>query len=111
MRLLYTALSLAAVALFVPATPSSLNAAPLVSGAFNGFVPENTVARRHAFRGGGFRDGFEGHHRGGYSRLGRPGFVGAMTAAAWAGAPPVPDQGWFYTDASRTQGFRDRCPA
>ncbi|KAB1076793.1 hypothetical protein F6X53_21925 [Methylobacterium soli] len=39
------------------------------------------------------------------------GFVGAATAAAWAGAPPAPGYCWFYTDSSRTQGFWDRCPA
>ena len=39
------------------------------------------------------------------------GFVGAATAAAWAGAPPGPGYCWFYTDSSRTQGFWDRCPA
>lgn len=38
------------------------------------------------------------------------GFVGAATAAAWAGAPPAPGYCWFYTDASRTKGFWDRCP-
>jgi hypothetical protein len=39
------------------------------------------------------------------------GFVGAATAAAWAGAPPAAGYCWYYTDASRTRGFWDRCPA
>lgn len=38
------------------------------------------------------------------------GFVGAATAAAWAGAPPQPGLCWYYTDPSRTQGFWDACP-
>ncbi|WFT81453.1 hypothetical protein QA634_06070 [Methylobacterium sp. CB376] len=38
------------------------------------------------------------------------GFVGAATAAAWAGSPPASGYCWFYTDASRTKGFWDRCP-
>jgi hypothetical protein len=38
------------------------------------------------------------------------GFVTAATAAAWAGAPPVAGYCWYYTDATRTQGFWDACP-
>jgi hypothetical protein len=38
------------------------------------------------------------------------GFVAAATAAAWAGAPPLPGYCWYYTDPSRTQGFWDLCP-
>jgi len=38
------------------------------------------------------------------------GFVTAATAAAWAGAPPAAGYCWYYTDASRTNGFWDRCP-
>jgi hypothetical protein len=38
------------------------------------------------------------------------GFVTAATAAAWAGAPPVADYCWYYTDATQTQGFWDVCP-
>jgi hypothetical protein len=38
------------------------------------------------------------------------GFVGAATAAAWAGAPPAPGSCWYYTDPGRTQGFWDVCP-
>jgi hypothetical protein len=38
------------------------------------------------------------------------GFVGAATAAAWAGAAPAPGLCWYYTDPSRTQGFWDYCP-
>jgi len=38
------------------------------------------------------------------------GFVTAATAVAWAGAAPAPGMCWYYTDASRTQGFWDACP-
>jgi hypothetical protein len=38
------------------------------------------------------------------------GFVTAATAAAWAGAAPRPNMCWYYTDASRQQGFWDACP-
>jgi hypothetical protein len=38
------------------------------------------------------------------------GFVTAATAAAWAGAPSAAGYCWYYTDASRTNGFWDRCP-
>jgi hypothetical protein len=38
------------------------------------------------------------------------GFVGAATAAAWAGAAPGPGLCWYYTDPSQTQGFWDACP-
>jgi hypothetical protein len=37
------------------------------------------------------------------------GFVGAATAASWAGAPPGPGLCWYYTDPSRTNGFWDAC--
>jgi hypothetical protein len=38
------------------------------------------------------------------------GFVTAATAVAWAGAPPAAGYCWYYTDASRQQGFWDACP-
>ena len=38
------------------------------------------------------------------------GFVTAATAVAWAGSPPAPGYCWYYTDASRQQGFWDACP-
>ncbi len=38
------------------------------------------------------------------------GFVTAVTAAAWAGAPPQAGLCWYYTDPSRRQGFWDVCP-
>jgi hypothetical protein len=38
------------------------------------------------------------------------GFVGAATAAAWAGSPPYAGMCWYYTDASRRHGFWDQCP-
>jgi hypothetical protein len=36
--------------------------------------------------------------------------VSAAAAASWAGAAPGPGLCWYYTDASRTQGFWDQCP-
>jgi hypothetical protein len=38
------------------------------------------------------------------------GFVTAASAAAWAGAAPGPNLCWYYTDATRQQGFWDACP-
>ncbi|MCI0465478.1 MAG: hypothetical protein L0Y57_00475 [Beijerinckiaceae bacterium] len=38
------------------------------------------------------------------------GFVSAAAAAAWAGSPPASGYCWYYTDASRRQGFWDQCP-
>jgi hypothetical protein len=38
------------------------------------------------------------------------GFVSAAVAVAWAGAAPGPNMCWYYTDASKTQGFWDACP-
>jgi hypothetical protein len=37
------------------------------------------------------------------------GVVSAATAAAWAGPAPGPNMCWYYTDASRRQGFWDVC--
>jgi hypothetical protein len=37
------------------------------------------------------------------------GFVGAATAAAWAGPAPGPGLCWYYTTPARTQGFWDAC--
>lgn len=39
------------------------------------------------------------------------GYVGAATAAAWAGAPPAPGYCWYYTDATKRTGFWDVCPS
>ncbi len=38
------------------------------------------------------------------------GFVTAVAATSWAGAPPQPGLCWYYTDPSRRQGFWDACP-
>lgn len=38
------------------------------------------------------------------------GWVGAANAVSWAGAAPGPGMCWYYTDASRTNGFWDVCP-
>jgi hypothetical protein len=37
------------------------------------------------------------------------GFVGAATAAAWAGPAPGPGMCWYYTDPTQRQGFWDAC--
>ena len=61
-------------------------------------------------RGGWARPGWYGWPRGGAIAAGAAiGFVSAATAAAWAGAAPAPGMCWYYTDASRTQGFWDYC--
>lgn len=70
------------------------------------------VVRRNVVVGGVFRPRGAWWPAGGALAAGAAiGFVGAATAAAWAGAPPAPGYCWFYTDSSRTQGFWDRCPA
>ncbi len=38
------------------------------------------------------------------------GAVSATAARAWAGPPPAPGYCWYYTDASKRQGFWDVCP-
>jgi len=38
------------------------------------------------------------------------GFVTAVTAAAWVGAPPQSGLCWYYTDPSPRQRFWDQCP-
>lgn len=38
------------------------------------------------------------------------GFTTAAVAATWAGAAPTSGMCWYYTDASKTQGFWDDCP-
>lgn len=38
------------------------------------------------------------------------GYVSASAAAAWAGPAPGPDMCWYYTDASKQDGFWDVCP-
>jgi hypothetical protein len=82
-------------------------------------------------RGYGYHPGWHGAYgyHGGYGRWGawaRPGgywwhpggaiaagaaigFVGAATAAAWAGPAPGPGLCWYYTTPARTQGFWDAC--
>jgi hypothetical protein len=37
------------------------------------------------------------------------GVISAAAAAAWAGKPPGPNYCWYYTDASRRNGFWDLC--
>ncbi len=39
------------------------------------------------------------------------GFVAGAAAVSWAATPaPVPGYCWYYTDASKKQGFWDACP-
>ena len=91
--------------------------------------PRGGVARGTAvrggtvYRGGGVYRGGAVVRGGGWARPGRYwwrpggaiaagaaiGFVTAATAAAWAGPAPAPNMCWYYTDASRTQGFWDYC--
>lgn len=73
----------------------------------NAAVRSTTAARR----GGWARPGNYSWRPGGAIAAGAAiGFVTAATAAAWAGAAPGPGLCWYYTDASRTQGFWDTCP-
>jgi hypothetical protein len=37
------------------------------------------------------------------------GVISAAAAASWAGKPPGPNYCWYYTDASRRNGFWDVC--
>lgn len=60
--------------------------------------PHGGVASRTVVRGGAIAAGAA------------IGFVTAATAAAWAGAPPAPNDCWYYTDPDRTQGYWDACP-
>lgn len=77
-------------------------------------VVRRTTVVRPGWRGGGVRWARPGWYRwpvGGAIAAGAAvGFVTAATAAAWAGAAPVPGMCWYYTDPSRTQGFWDYCP-
>jgi hypothetical protein len=38
------------------------------------------------------------------------GYVAAGVASSWAGVAPGPNMCWYYTDATRRQGFWDECP-
>ena len=81
-------------------------------GLAGGYARRGGVVRRNVVVGGVYRPSGAWWRPGGAVATGAAlGFVGAATAAAWAGAPPAPGYCWFYTDASRTQGFWDRCPA
>jgi hypothetical protein len=99
-------------------------------GAYGGNVNRNinrNVNRNVNRAGYGYRGGAGYGYRGGAVWAGRPGwyrwpaggaiaagaaigFVGAASAAAWAGAPPSSGLCWYYTDASQRQGFWDSCP-
>jgi len=71
------------------------------------------VNRGYGYRGGAWvgRPGWYGWPAGGAIAAGAAiGFVSAAAAASWAGAPPASGLCWYYTDASRQQGFWDQCP-
>jgi hypothetical protein len=73
----------------------------------NVVVGRSTVVRR----GGWARPSWYRWGPGGAIAAGAAlGFVAAGAAVAYAGAPPAPGYCWYYTDASRRQGFWDVCP-
>jgi hypothetical protein len=74
--------------------------------------PRPRPGYRPGYRPGGWaRPGRYYWPRGGAIAAGAAlGFVGAATAAAWAGAAPAPGMCWYYTDSSRRRGFWDYCP-
>ncbi len=82
-----------------------------VVGPRGGVYRRRTVVRGGVVRGGGARWVRPGRYwwpAGGAIAAGAAvGVVTAATAAAWAGAPPAPGYCWYYTDASRRQGFWD----
>jgi hypothetical protein len=92
-----------------------------VRGPHGGVYHRGTTVARPGMHGGGVYHG--GARWGGWARPAYRwgpggaiaagaaiGFVGAATAAAWAGAAPGPNLCLYYTDPSRTQGFWDACP-
>jgi len=81
---------------------------------WNGGGVRRTTVVRPGWNGAGVRWARPGNYwwrPGGAIAAGAAlGFVTAATAVAWAGAAPAPNMCWYYTDASRTQGFWDACP-
>jgi hypothetical protein len=76
-----------------------------------GVVRGGVVVRRPVVVGGVYRPYGATWRAGGAITAGAAiGLVGAAVASTWAGPPPSPDYCWFYTDASRMQGFWDMCP-
>jgi hypothetical protein len=75
----------------------------------------NRNVNRNVYRGGGrygnwARPGGFWWPAGGAVAAGAAlGFISAAAAASWAGPPPGPNLCWYYTDASRQQGFWDAC--
>lgn len=88
--------------------------AAVVRPGWNGGGVRRTTVVRPGYRGGGVRwvrpTGYWWRPGGAIAAGAAIGFVGAATAAAWAGAAPGPNMCWYYTDSSRTQGFWDACP-
>ena len=73
---------------------------------------DTAIAAGYGYRGGwAGRPGWYRWPAGGAIAAGAAiGFVGAATAAAWAGAPPQAGLCWYYTNSSQRQGFWDACP-
>lgn len=85
----------------------------IARGPRGGFVAGRTVHRRgHRGYGGGWRrpGGYWWRPGAAVAAGAAIGFVGAATAAAWAGAAPAPGFCWYYTSPSRQSGFWDPCP-
>ena len=87
-----------------------------VVGPRGGAASRTTVVRggavvRPGYAGGWARPGWYRWPAGGAIAAGAAlGFVTAAAAASYAGAAPAPGMCWYYTDATRTQGFWDTCP-
>jgi hypothetical protein len=77
-------------------------------------VNRNVNRAGYGYRGGAVWAGRPGWYRwpaGGALAAGAAiGFVGAASAAAWAGAPPSAGLCWYYTDSTQRNGFWDNCP-
>jgi hypothetical protein len=77
-------------------------------------VRRSTVVRPGYGRGygrrGWVRPGYRWGPGGAIAAGAALGFVGAATAAAWAGSAPAPGMCWYYTNSSRRSGFWDYCP-
>lgn len=88
--------------------------AAVVRPGWNGGGVRRTTVVRPGYRGGGVRwvrpTGYWWRPGTAIAAGAAIGFVGAATAVAWAGAAPGPNMCWYYTDASKTQGFWDACP-
>jgi hypothetical protein len=130
----------ASLALFIAIGGAPASAASVGNEVWLGHSAQNAEfidVQRRVHRHPGHRPGFRphpgyrprpgyrpGYRPGGWARPGhywwRPGaavaagaalgFVGAATAAAWAGPAPAPGMCWYYTNSARTRGYWDYCP-